>query len=96
VSFAPPFPAQIVAGFSGTQEDIVPLPVAPPPGQTPAPGAVVQAFSSWVDGFGFMTLTRQGPDRWLAEIRDVDGAVVNTCQIAGRQLTCAVAQVSAP
>lgn len=96
VSFAPPFPAQVVAGFSGTQEDIVPLPVAPPPGQTPAPGAVVQAFSSWVDGFGFMTLTRQGPDRWLAEIRDVDGAVVNTCQIAGRRLTCAVAQVSAP
>ena len=93
LSFAPPYPAQIVTGFSGTQEDIVPLPKTLPPGETPAPGAVVQAMSSWVDGFGFMTLTRQGPDRWLAQIRDVNGAVVNTCHVAGRQLTCALDQV---
>ena len=94
LSFAAPYPAQIVTGFSGTQEDIVPLPATLPPGATPAPGAVVQAMSSWVDGFGFMTLTRRGADRWMAEIHDVDGAVVNTCEIEGPHLTCAVGQVA--
>jgi hypothetical protein len=31
---------------------------------TPAPGAVVEHFSSWVDGFGFMTMERRGADQW--------------------------------
>ena len=95
LSFSSAHPAQIVAGFSGTQEDIVPLPSAPPP-QPVAPGAVVAAMSSWVDGFGFMTLTRTGPAAWRAEVRDVEGAVVNTCQIKGARLSCEKAQVSHP
>lgn len=93
LSFSSAHPAQIVAGFSGTQEDIVPLPAAPVPGATPAPGAVVAAMSSWVDGFGFMTLTRTGADQWLAEVRDGDGKVVNTCRIRGSKLACDKAQV---
>jgi hypothetical protein len=50
-------------------------------------------MSSWVDGFGYMTMVRQGPDRWLAQVHDAHGAVVNTCQIEGSHLTCAVDQV---
>lgn len=94
VSFSGDFPGQIVNGFSGTQEDVVPLPAAAPPGATPAPGAMVEAMSSWVDGFGFMTLERRGDDAWDAQIRDVTGAVVNTCEIRGRRVHCAVAQVA--
>ena len=96
LSFSSDHPAQIVAGFSGTQEDIVPLPASAPASPEVAPGAVVEAMSSWVDGFGFMTLTRTGPAAWTAEVRDVDGEVVNTCQIAGRHLHCDKGQVSHP
>ncbi|QNA89114.1 metallophosphoesterase [Massilia sp. Dwa41.01b] len=46
VSFASRHPTQFVSGFSGTAEDIVPLPAMPPPGQSPAPGAVVAHMSS--------------------------------------------------
>jgi hypothetical protein len=96
LSFSSDHPAQIVAGFSGTQEDIVPLPASAPASPEVAPGAVIEAMSSWVDGFGFMTLTRTGPAAWTAEVRDVDGVVVNTCQIAGRHLHCDKDQVSHP
>ena len=89
VSFSSAHPAQFIAGFSGTQEDTVPLPPAPPAGATPAPGAVVQAMSSWIAGFGFMTLERSGPDRWRAQVRDVTGAVLNTCKITGSKASCA-------
>ncbi len=96
LSFSSNHPAQIVAGFSGTQEDIVPLPATPPAEPPVAPGAVVAAMSSWVDGFGFMTLTRTGPAAWRAEVRDVDGLVVNTCRIDGSKLHCDKGQVSHP
>jgi hypothetical protein len=95
VSFSSPHPAQIIAGFSGTEEDTVPLPAAPPPGASPAPGAVVQAMSSWIQGFGFMTLERAGPDRWHVQVRDVAGAVVDTCEVTGPKVACAKAQVAA-
>ena len=61
VSFSSPHPTQFVAGFSGTMEDVVPLPAQFPRGTTPAPGAVVEHHSSWVDGFGFMTMERKAP-----------------------------------
>ena len=94
VSFKSDHPVQFIAGFGGTQEDIVPLPAIPPPDATPAPGAVVQAMSSWVDGFGFMTMERLSPDHWSAQIRDVDGAVVNTCEINASKAVCAKNQVA--
>ncbi|MDI7775780.1 metallophosphoesterase [Asticcacaulis sp. EMRT-3] len=93
VSFAKHFPSQFVAGFSGTQEDIVPLPAKVPAGLEPVPGAVIAHFSSWIDGFGFMTLERTGPTSWRAEVHDGMGRVVNTCQIRGRISTCVKAVV---
>jgi hypothetical protein len=93
-SFANAYPVQFIAGFGGTQEDIVPLPPTVPPGATPAPGAVVQAISSWVDGFGYMTMERVGADDWNAQLHDLKGAVVNTCEVRAAKATCAVAQVA--
>ncbi|HTK35282.1 MAG TPA: metallophosphoesterase [Caulobacteraceae bacterium] len=93
ISFSSPHPSQFVAGFSGTQEDIVPLPEHLAPGASPAPGAVIDRFSSWVDGFGFMTLQRTGPRTWSVQVHDVDGKVRNRCRIVGRRSSCDLAQV---
>ena len=93
VSFASEHPTQFVSGFSGTAEDIVPLPATAPPGQTPAPGAIVEHMSSWIDGFGFMTMERTGPAAWLVKVWDRDGRERNSCQVEGRKSRCAVAQV---
>jgi hypothetical protein len=92
VSFASPHPSQFVAGFSGTAEDTAPLP-ATVPELAPAPGAVVEQFSSWVDGFGFMTMERLGPDRWEIGVWDREGKRRNRCQAEGRKSWCEVAQV---
>jgi hypothetical protein len=96
VSFSSPHPMQFVAGFSGTQEDIVPLPKTLPDSVYVAPGAVVDKFSSWVDGFGFMTMVRTGPESWDIEIHDVNGKVLNHCTAQGRQSSCDLPQVVAP
>jgi hypothetical protein len=96
LSFKSPQPAQFVAGFSGTQEDIVPLPKVLPDSVYVAPGAEVDRFSSWVDGFGFMTMVRTGPESWDVEVHDVNGKVVNRCKAQGRQSSCELPQVVAP
>jgi hypothetical protein len=96
LSFAGAYPSQFVVGFSGTQEDIVPLPATLPPGKTPAPGAVVAAFSSWVDGFGYMTMERTSADRWRVQVHDTAGKVVNRCTITGKRSHCDHDQVAAP
>ncbi len=88
VSFARRYPPQFIAGFSGTQEDVLPLPSKLPPGTSPAPGEPVAAFSAWTKGFGFMTLERKGARRWTATVHDVSGAVINRCQIDGRISKC--------
>jgi hypothetical protein len=93
LSFGGKYPSQFVTGFSGTQEDIVPLPESLSDGDDPAPGATPDAFSSWVDGFGFMTLERTGPADWTAEIHDKTGKVVNHCTIRGRESHCDIKQV---
>jgi hypothetical protein len=95
VSFSSDHPSQFIAGFSGTQEDIVPMPAKLPPGATPAPGAEPDAFSSWIDGFGWMTLERAGPRRWRVQVRNVAGEVVNRCEIDGRKSRCERDQVPA-
>jgi hypothetical protein len=59
----------------------------------PAPGAKVDAMSSWIDGFGFMTMERTGGDSWHVVVHDRDGKEKNTCEIQGRRSRCAVAQV---
>jgi len=96
VSFSSPHPMQFVAGFSGTQEDIVPLPKTLPDSVYVAPGASVEHFSSWVDGFGFMTMVRTGAESWDIEVHDVNGKVVNRCKAQGRQSSCDLPQVVAP
>lgn len=93
VSFSTPHPTQFVAGFSGTSEDIVPLPASAPPGESPAPGAVVESMSSWIDGFGFMTMERTGPDAWQVGVWDRDGRQRNRCSVKGRKSQCELAQV---
>jgi hypothetical protein len=84
-----------VAGFSGTSEDVDPLPAVAPPDQPPAPGAIVEALSSWTGGFGFMTLERRGPQAWEARVWDRAGRLRNTCAIDGQHSRCALAQVGA-
>ena len=96
ITFSTPHPIQFVAGFSGTQEDIVPLPRFPPSDAKVAAGAVIKTFSSWVDGFGFMTMDRFAPDGWDVEVHDINGKVVNHCKVEGTQTECDTPQVVAP
>ena len=93
ISFSSGHPSQFIAGFSGTQEDTVPMPPSLPDGVTPAAGAVVEAFSSWINGFGYMTLERRAADRWSVKVWDLSGKVVNRCQITGRHSKCEKGQV---
>lgn len=93
VSFSSPHPTQFVAGFSGTMEDLVPLPEHLPPGTSPAPGAVIEHHSSWVNGFGYMTMEREGPRQWKVRVWDTAGRQVNACNIDGRHSECELAQV---
>jgi hypothetical protein len=96
LSFSTAHPTQFVAGFSGTQEDIVPLPRALPPGASVAPDSAIAAFSSWVDGFGYMTMYRNGADRWDVEVHDINGKVVNYCKVTGKDSVCDTPQVDVP
>lgn len=93
VSYASGHPTQFISGFAGTLEDIVPLPERPPANLAPAPGAIVASMSSWIDGFGFMTMERTGTATWTVQVHDRAGAVRNTCSVWGKQSTCTVAQV---
>jgi hypothetical protein len=88
LSFSSDHPAQFVAGFSGTEEEEVPVPPTLPAGYEVAPGAVVSDYSSWVVGFGFMTMYRNGPDKWDIEVHDVNGRVINLCKVNGSKSVC--------
>ena len=63
---------------------------------TPAAGAVVEAFSHWVDGFGYMTMERAGPSAWTTQVWDRHGKLQNTCRVEGRRSRCELASVPAP
>jgi hypothetical protein len=93
VSYASGHPTQFISGFAGTLEDIVPLPERPPAGLEPAPGAIVSSMSSWIDGFGFMTMERTGADTWNVQVHDRAGVVRNTCSVQGKTSQCETAQV---
>lgn len=93
LSFSSGHASQFVAGFSGSAEDIVPLPATLPPEAMPAPGAVVEHFSSWIDGFGFMGMERGAPGEWRVTVFDRHGAVKNRCRISARRSVCDAAQV---
>jgi hypothetical protein len=93
VSFSSAHPTQFISGFSGTAEDIVPLPETLPETARPAPGALVSNLSSWVDGFGYMTMERIGAEQWAVKVWDTRGVVRNTCTITGSKSVCAKLQV---
>jgi hypothetical protein len=93
VSFGGAYPSQFVAGFSGTEEEYVPLPAQLRASDTPYPGAVVDHFSSWSSGFGFMTLERIGNSEWDVGVWNVEGVRVNHCHIEGRQSSCELTHV---
>jgi hypothetical protein len=93
LSFSSDHPAQFVAGFSGTQEEEVPVPPVLPAGYEVAPGAVVADYSSFTVGFGFMTMYRNGPDKWDIEVHDVDGKVINLCKVNGSKSVCDIQRV---
>ncbi len=95
VSFAGDVPSQFITGFSGTLEDVIPLPDPLPAGATPAPGVTVASFASWVDGFGYMVLDRTGATAWRATVHAVDGRVVNRCTIRGTTSHCDRARIPA-
>ena len=88
VDFGGREPGQFIAGFSGTQEDIKPLPKVLPPGLSPAPGTPVVQFNSIIDSFGFMTLERRGRRIWDATVYAVDGKALQHCKIDGRRSRC--------
>ncbi len=88
LSFANDYPSQFVTGFSGTEEEITPIPDHLPTNASPAPGAQVSAFSTWNGGFGYMTLERTGPASWQATVHDVNNRVIKTCVINGKHSRC--------
>lgn len=93
VSFSSPHPTQFVSGFSGTMEDLVPLPDILPADTTPAPGAVVAQVSAWTGGFGYMTMERSGARQWDVRVWDTAGRQVNRCQVEGSKSACEQARV---
>ncbi|UMR31438.1 metallophosphoesterase [Massilia sp. MB5] len=93
LSFSSPHPSQLVAGFSGTAEDTEPLPPLPDAAIAPAPGAVLEHFSAWLDGFGFMGMERGAPGEWRITVFDRQGAVQNRCLLQGRHSQCEQALV---
>lgn len=84
VSFASNHPSQFIAGISGTQEDIVPMPESLSAGASPTPGAKPDHLSSWIDGFGYMTLERRDASHRDVKVWNLAGEVLNTCEIDGR------------
>ncbi len=94
VSFSSPHPTQFITGFSGTMEDVIPLPRELPKDASPAPGAIVEHFSSWVNGFGFMTLERTGATQWDVKVWDAQGNQVNACKIVGETSSCDISNVN--
>lgn len=88
VDFGGRQPSQFVTGFSGTQEDIVPIPRALPATVNPAPGAPIRRFDAITDVFGYMTLERSGRTRWTADVYAVDGSQLRHCTLAKRRSYC--------
>jgi hypothetical protein len=88
VSFSTPHASQFIVGFSGTDPDDVPIPARVPPGAMPAPGAIAERISSWVGGFGFMTMEQHSPGRWQVGVHDHTGKRVNYCLVDGAKTVC--------
>ncbi len=86
VSFATAQPPQFVSGNGGDWVD-QPFPTPFPPGQQPAPGAVVAELVA-SNRFGFMTMDRAATG-WNMTAWDVRDGALTTCTLAGRKARCA-------
>jgi hypothetical protein len=85
VSFASGQPVTLVLGNAGSYRDL-PLPSPLPAGTEPAPGAMVQNFTTTRE-FGFASLSRRGDD-WLLTEWDVDGHAMFHCTLHGASGRC--------
>ena len=94
VDYSGDTPSQFIAGFSGTQEDAVPLPSNLPNGVSPLPGVTVRQFNAWTDGFGYMTMRRTGARSWTVAVRRADGKLLRRCEIIGTHSRCGPMQRS--
>jgi len=81
-------PSQFIAGFSGTQEDAVPLPKTLPAGVSPLPGVTVEQFNAWTHGFGYMTMERISTRVWKVAVHRADGRVFRRCTVIGLHSHC--------
>lgn len=88
VDFGGRLPSQFVTGFSGTQEEVAPLPIPLPASVTPAAGVPIRRFDAMTDVFGYMTLERTGQGRWIANVYAVNGANLKRCSLSKRRSFC--------
>ncbi|WP_181373107.1 metallophosphoesterase [Massilia glaciei] len=93
ISFSSGHPSQFVSGISGSAQGGAPLPSPLPPDASPAPGARTENVSSWVNGFGYMTMERDGADSWDVRVWDRDGKLRNTCSLKGKKSLCEQAKI---
>jgi hypothetical protein len=56
-------------------------------------GTIVGHFSSWVNGFGFMTMERNGARQWDIKVWDTSGYQVDSCRINGSKSVCEITWV---
>lgn len=85
VSFSSAHPVALVLGNSGSANEGG-LPKSLPAGSSPAPGAVVEDFSTR-SGFGFATLDRQ-KSGWTLMEWNVQGQAMIRCQLQERKSRC--------
>ncbi len=88
VSFSTPQPPQLVSGNGGDLVDTA-LPLPPPAGATPFPGAVAASIVA-ANRFGFMTMERAGRG-WTITARDHAGAPMTKCTLMERRVECSPA-----
>jgi hypothetical protein len=87
LDFGPARPPQLVVGTGG---DLMDPSDTPPPavGEVEVDGLSAQAFT--MGRFGYFVFNRRGAD-WVGEFHDLTDAVVATCRLHGRALSCAAA-----
>ncbi|WP_338847522.1 metallophosphoesterase [Massilia sp. W12] len=88
LSFSSGHPSHFIAGHSGSMIDELHLPNVLPADTRPAPEAAVHSHASY-GGYGFMTMEREGADRWKIGVYDYEGKLQRTCVMENRSSTCA-------
>lgn len=87
LSFSSGHPSNFISGNAGSLVDPEFLPPQLPPEVSPGPGAVIAGHAAHGE-FGYMTLERQGADKWLAQAWDKEGNLLKRCEIENRNSQC--------